>query len=57
LNPDELANQDIKSNIFRSGRPDDKPKLMGMLRVYRTRFPRHKVFLRGFLQGGSLAPL
>jgi len=34
LNPDELANQDIKCNLFRTGRPDDKPKLMAMLRGF-----------------------
>ncbi|WP_165352181.1 transposase [Solidesulfovibrio carbinolicus] len=28
LNPDELANQDIKRNIFRDGKAKDKPELM-----------------------------
>jgi len=42
LNPDELANQDIKSNLFRSGRADDKPKLLSML--------------RGFLRGRQVQP-
>lgn len=34
LNLDELANQDIKSNIPRRGKPDDKPKLTGMRRAF-----------------------
>lgn len=45
LNPDELANQDIKRNIFRDGKAKDKPELMGKLRGFlrsRQRRP-HKV--------------
>ena len=51
LNPDELANQDIKSNVFRSSRPQDKPELMGMLRGFlrsRQRLPsRVKNYFEG----------
>jgi len=34
LNPDQLANQDIKRNIFRDGKAKDKPELMGRLRCF-----------------------
>ncbi|MGL4824977.1 MAG: hypothetical protein ACRC4G_02110, partial [Alphaproteobacteria bacterium] len=34
LNPDELANQDIKRNIFRTGKAKTKPELMNKLRSF-----------------------
>jgi len=34
LKPDELANQDIKQNIFRDGKVKNNPKLMGKLRGF-----------------------
>lgn len=34
LNPDELLNQDLKSNVFRCGRPRDRQELAGQTRSY-----------------------
>lgn len=34
LNPDELLNQDVKSNALGRQRPGDLPELMGMVRTY-----------------------
>jgi transposase len=34
LNPDELVNQDVKRNLFRTGRAKTKPELMKKLRGY-----------------------
>lgn len=51
LNPDELANQDIKSNLFRTGRPDDKPKLMGMLRGFLRSRQRRPSKVKRYFEG------
>lgn len=37
LNPDELLNQDLKSNVFSSGRPRTRDELITQTRSYRTR--------------------
>ncbi len=34
LNPDELLNQDLKSNVFSSGRPRTRDELIGLARSY-----------------------
>ena len=55
LNPDELANQDIKSNIFREGRAKDKPELMGKLRSFLRSRQRRPAKLQKYFEGKYVA--
>jgi transposase len=51
LNPDELVNQDVKSNIFRNGRAETKPdlirKMRGFLRSKQRRPDKIKNYFKG----------
>ncbi|MBF0562549.1 MAG: transposase, partial [Alphaproteobacteria bacterium] len=51
LNPDELANQDIKRNIFREGKAKDKPELMGKLRGFLRSRQRRPYKVKNYFEG------
>jgi len=51
LNPDELANQDIKRNIFRDGKAKDKPELMGKLRGFLRSRQRRPAKVKKYFEG------
>jgi len=55
LNPDELANQDIKSNIFREGRAKDKPELMGKMRGFLRSRQRRPARVQKYFEGKHVA--
>jgi transposase len=51
LNPDELVNQDIKSNIFRKGRATTKLELMGKLRSFLRSKQRSPEKIKSYFKG------
>lgn len=55
LNPDELANQDIKRNIFRDGKAKDKPELMGKLRGFLRSRQRRPHNVKNYFEGKYVA--
>jgi len=48
LNPDELLNQDLKSNIFSSGRPHTRDELVRMARSYLAGTQRRPDIVRAY---------
>jgi transposase len=55
LNPDELANQDIKRNIFCNGKAKDKPELMGKLRGFPRSRQRRPYKVKKYFEGKHVA--
>jgi hypothetical protein len=55
LNPDELANQDIKRNILRKGKAKDKPELMGKLRGFLRSRQRCSAKVKNYFEGKYVA--
>jgi transposase len=51
LNPGELANQDIKRNIFRDGKAKDKPERMGKLRGFLRSRQRRPHNVKKYFEG------
>lgn len=50
LNPDELLNQDLKSNVFRSGRPKTRDELVGQTRSYLRATQKRPDIVRAYFQ-------
>ena len=50
LNPDELLNQDLKSNVFWSGRPKTQDELMGQTRTYLRATQKRPDIVRAYFQ-------
>ena len=51
LNPDELLNQDLKSNVFSSARPRTRDELIGQTRSYLMATQKRPVIVRAYFQG------
>ena len=51
LNPDELVNQDIKRNIFRTGKAKTKPELMNKLRGFLRSRQRRPAKVKRYFEG------
>ena len=50
LNPDELLNQDLKSNVFSSGRPHTRDELMTRMRSYLKATQKRSDIVRSYFQ-------
>ena len=50
LNPDELLNQDLKSNVFWSGRPKTQDELVGQTRTYLRATQKRPDIVRAYFQ-------
>ncbi len=50
LNPDELLNQDLKSNVFSSGRPRTRDELVGQTRSYLRATQKRPDIVRAYFQ-------
>lgn len=50
LNPDELLNQDLKSNVFWSGRPRTRNELVGQTRSYLRATQKRPDIVRAYFQ-------
>jgi transposase len=50
LNPDELLNQDLKSNVFWSGRPKTRDELVGQTRSYLRATQQRPDIVRAYFQ-------
>ncbi len=50
LNPDELLNQDLKSNVFSSGRPRTRDELIGQTRSYLRATQKRPDIVRAYFQ-------
>ena len=50
LNPDELLNQDLKSNVFSRGRPRTKDELIAQTRSYLTATQKRPDIVRAYFQ-------
>jgi len=50
LNPDELLNQDLKSNVFWSGRPKTREELISQTRSYLRATQQRPDIVRGYFQ-------
>ncbi len=50
LNPDELLNQDVKSNVFSAGRPQTCNDLMGQARTYLKSAQKRPDIVRAYFQ-------
>jgi transposase len=51
LNPDELVNQDIKRNLFRTGKAKTKPELMKKLRGFLRSKQRNPHTVKTYFKG------
>ena len=50
LNPDEMLNNDVKSNALGRRRPKDRPEMVADLRSYLRSTQRHPDVVRSFFQ-------
>ena len=50
LNPDELLNQDLKSQVFSAGRPATRDELMGQARTYLKSTQKRPDIVRAYFQ-------
>ena len=50
LNPDELLNQDLKSNVFSSGRPRTRDELIALTRSYLRATQQRPDIVRAYFQ-------
>ena len=50
LNPDELLNQDLKSNVFSSGRPHTRDELVSQTRSYLRATQKRPDIVRAYFQ-------
>jgi len=50
LNPDELLNQDLKSNVFSSHRPRTRDELVGQTRSYLRSTQKRPDIVRAYFQ-------
>jgi len=50
LNPDELLNQDLKSNVFSRGRPRTREELIAQTRLYVTATQKRPDVIRAYFQ-------
>jgi len=54
LNPDELLNQDLKSNVFWSGRPRTQDELVGQTRSYLRATQKRPDIVRAYFQEANV---
>ena len=55
LNPDEVVNQDLKANVFSSGRPDTKDEMMRQTRSYLASTQRRPDVVQSFFEETHVA--
>jgi len=54
LNPDELLNQDLKSNVFATGRPHTQADLMAQTRSYLQATQQRKDIVQGYFREANV---